>query len=171
MTRATTFLLVWSSMVSACPDYSVWDRGIWPRSWPAELDPLREQARTFEGPFLPERRYLIPFSERAEFEAAWPHLLRVKSEGAPIILVRGPRTDFFEIKPAGVLIKCPPEGSDNPESPLSGDLDVRTRWRNASYIELVVDGSVVDLNRIRLPADTPIVDERFEAGSGSLLPR
>jgi hypothetical protein len=32
---------------------------------------------------------------------------------------------------------------------------------NATYIELVVDGNVVDLNRIPLPADAPIVDERF----------
>jgi hypothetical protein len=32
------------------------------------------------------------------------------------------------------------------------------------YIELVVDGAIVDLNRIPLPADTPIVDERFKDG-------
>jgi hypothetical protein len=32
---------------------------------------------------------------------------------------------------------------------------------NMSYIELVVDGNVVDLNRIALPADAPIIDERF----------
>jgi len=29
-------------------------------------------------------------------------------------------------------------------------------------IELEVDGKIVDLNRIRLPADTPIIDERFK---------
>ena len=28
-------------------------------------------------------------------------------------------------------------------------------------IVLVVDGNIVDLNRIRLPADTPIIDEQF----------
>jgi hypothetical protein len=27
---------------------------------------------------------------------------------------------------------------------------------------LVVDGNIVDLNRIALPADTPIIDERFK---------
>jgi hypothetical protein len=31
-----------------------------------------------------------------------------------------------------------------------------------TYIELVVDGDIVDLNRLELPQDTPIVDERFE---------
>ena len=29
-------------------------------------------------------------------------------------------------------------------------------------IELVVDGNIVDLNRIPLPADTPIIDKRFK---------
>ena len=30
-------------------------------------------------------------------------------------------------------------------------------------IELIVDGDIVDLNRILLPADTPIIDKRFES--------
>ena len=34
------------------------------------------------------------------------------------------------------------------------------RWRARTEIELVVDGKIVDLNRIALPADTPIIDER-----------
>ena len=29
-------------------------------------------------------------------------------------------------------------------------------------IELIVDGDIVDLNRIPLPADTPIIDKRFK---------
>jgi len=33
-----------------------------------------------------------------------------------------------------------------------------------TYIELVVDGQIVDLNRIPLPVDTPIIDERFKDG-------
>jgi len=32
----------------------------------------------------------------------------------------------------------------------------------ATFIELVVDGDIVDSNRIPLPADAPIVDERFK---------
>jgi hypothetical protein len=35
---------------------------------------------------------------------------------------------------------------------------------NTTYIELVVDGEIVDLNRIPLPADTPMIDERFTDG-------
>jgi len=34
-------------------DYGVTDKGTWPKSWPKELEPLRKQARTFEGPRLP----------------------------------------------------------------------------------------------------------------------
>jgi hypothetical protein len=152
------------AVCSVYADYSVWDKGIWPESWPKELEPLRKQARTFEGPVLTDRRYLIPFTKREEFESAWPHLLKVKSKGAPIILVRGPKTDFFEVKPGGVLIKCPPAQTDErtePETPLPGQLDARTKWSKTTYIELVVDGQVVDLNRIPLPSDTPIIDERF----------
>jgi hypothetical protein len=33
---------------------------------------------------------------------------------------------------------------------------------NTTFIELVVDGQIVDLNRVPLPRDTPIVDERFK---------
>ncbi|HZL91076.1 MAG TPA: hypothetical protein VFB96_22105 [Pirellulaceae bacterium] len=130
-------------------DYSVADKGLWPETWPLELEGLRKQAKTYEGPLVLTRRYLIPFTKREEFEAAWPHILKVKSKGAPIILVRGPKTDFFKIEPAGVLIQTPPVD----QAPEAGDVTV---------ITLVVDGKIVDLNRIELPADTPIVDERFK---------
>lgn len=146
-------------------DYSVSDQGTWPKSWPKELEPLRKQARTYEGPKVLFLRYLIPFTKREEFESAWPHLLKVKTKGAPVFLVRGPKTDFFPIKPAGVLIHSPPADSaqrGNPEAPIDST-NLRERWMWTTYIELVVDGEIVDLNRIPLPADTPIVDERFKA--------
>ncbi|HWE96519.1 MAG TPA: hypothetical protein VG269_21335 [Tepidisphaeraceae bacterium] len=145
--------------------YSVNDKGDWPQSWPKELEPLRKQARTLVGPMAENRHYEIPFTKREEFEAAWPHLLAVKSKGAPIILVRGPKTDFMEVKPAGVLIHSPPTNTDkraNPEAPIPGQNNPRTTWMNATFIELVVDGNIVDLNRIALPADTLIIDERFK---------
>jgi hypothetical protein len=148
-------------------DYGVSHEGTWPKSWPKELEPLRKQARTLVGPLAAFQHYQIPFTKREEFEAAWLHLLKVKSKGAPIILVRGPKTDFMEIKPAGVLIHSPPEGTDkraNPETPVPGRSNARASWVNTTYIELVVDGDIVDLNRIPLPADTPIIDERFKDG-------
>lgn len=163
-----TIVFCVASLVRA--EYTVWNTGEWPKSWPRELEPLRKQARTFEGPSFPAWHYLIPFTKREDFESAWPYLLKVKSKGAPIILVRGPTTGFFAINPAGVLIHSPFALNGklvNPETPLPGDMDARTKWQTTTYIELVVDGSIVDLNRIPLPADTPIVDERFkDAGAG-----
>jgi len=184
MKRTTAFLAVIAvcAMCSAVyAEYGVINEGAWPKSWPKELEPLRKQARTLVGPDRalvgpepPYYHYLIPFNKRAEFEAAWPHLLKVKSKGAPIILLRGPKTDFFAIEPAGVLIHShspPPElgiaASDlaaraKAEALLPGEANDRRNWRRTDYIELVVDGKIVDLNRIPLPEDTPIIDERFK---------
>jgi hypothetical protein len=111
------------------------------------------------------RHYAISFTKREDFESAWLHLVKVKSKGAPVFLVRGP--NFFlgkDIK-AGVVVHSPPLGQANnpatPEAPLNS-AEGKTRWINTTYIELVVDGEIVDLNRIPLPADTPIIDERFK---------
>jgi len=168
---AIAFCAVCSAVYAA---YDVADKGTWPESWPKELEPLRKQSRTSVGPMVLNRHYQIPFTKREEFEAAWPHLLKVKSKGAPIILVRGPKTDFFAIKPAGVLIHSPPADTDkraDPEEPLPGERPVRSRWMKTTFIELVVDGDVVDLNRIPLPADTPMIDERFKDGQNKSLNR
>lgn len=146
--------------------YSVNETGVWPTTWPKELEPLRRTSRTLVGPMLDNRHYQIPFTKREEFEAAWPHLLNVKSKGAPIILIRAPKTDFMDIKPAGVLIHTPPIDRDGkemkPGEPIPGQSSPRVTWMNTNFIELVVDGNIVDLNRIPLPADTPIIDERFK---------
>ena len=63
-----------------------------------------------------------------------------------------------------------------PEAPLpgpgwEGTTKVRGRWMWTTFVELVVDGDVVDLNRIPLPADTPIIDKRFEGGQNKSLNR
>ena len=142
-------------------DYTVQDRGVWPETWPSELEPLREQSRTLEGPKQPVRQYQIPFTKREEFEAAWPHILKVKSKGAPIVLVRpSTKADSLTVKPAGVSIHSPPANTSNPESAVD-KVNFRERWMWTTYIYLVVDGEIVDLNRLPLPPDTPVIDERF----------
>ncbi len=158
---ASAFCAVCSSVYA---DYGISNKGMWPESWPKALEPLRKQATTLVGPEIEQSFYLIPFTKREEFESAWPHFLKVKTKGAPIILVRGPKTDFMAIKPAGILIHSPPKGNSRPEEPLAGNWNgnVRVRWMWTTYIELVVDGDIVDLNRIPLPPDTAIVDERFK---------
>ncbi|MFN0020516.1 MAG: hypothetical protein ACKVP0_19840 [Pirellulaceae bacterium] len=168
MNRRTAFLAalaVGAAAGSVYALYDVIDHGAWPKDWPAELEPIRKQARTLVGPEILNRHYQIPFTKREEFEAAWPHFLKVKTKGAPIILVRGPKTDFFAIKPAGLLIHSPPtdaKGTD-PVEQIPGQNNPRTTWMKATFFELVVDGEIVDLNRITLPANTPIIDERFKA--------
>jgi hypothetical protein len=152
--KRTTPLIAAIAVCSMCSVvvamYEVADKGTWPESWPKELEPLRKQARTYVGPMFSQPHYVIPFTKREEFESAWPHILSVKSKSAPVILLRGPST-FFECK-AGVIIHCPPpqnEGKAMPEEPLPGDGS--GRWMYTTYIELVVDGDIVDLNRLEFP--------------------
>lgn len=146
--------------------YSVSDTGTWPKEWPRELETLRTQSRTLVGPTLAARHFAIRFKNRDEFEAAWPHILKVKSQGAPIYLVRGPNF-FLGEEQTGVVVHCPPDGQwDNPKTPeapiASYPNESRSRWQQMNYLELLVDGKIVDLNRIPLPANTPIIDERFK---------
>jgi hypothetical protein len=148
-------------LLSACPlyaGYDVVDRGYWPEDWSKELEPLRAQSRTLEGPDRPSLHYAIPFTKRDEFEAAWPHLLKVKTKGAPIVLRRGPSFWLGNKKNAGVCVHTPPKG----QAPLADGTDANGNWVKTIYIELIVDGEIVDLNRILLPTDTPIIDERFK---------
>jgi hypothetical protein len=139
-------------------DYSVEDRGSWPESWPQELEPFRAGSRTLEGPKALLRHYAIPFTRRDVLEAAWPHLLKVKSPGAPIVLRRGPSFWLGEGSNAGVCIHTPPDG----EVPLADAREAGGDWERTIYLELIVDGEIVDLNRLPLPPDTPIIDERFQ---------
>jgi hypothetical protein len=148
MKRTAAFLaivLVCCTVSSVYGLYKVRDQGMWPKSWPKELDGLRKQSRTFEGPVQPLLHYAIPFTKRESFEAAWPHLLKVKSKGTSIVLRRAPSFWLGGDSNAGVCVHTPPKGE-----------------AGTTYIELIVDGQIVDLNRIRLPADTLIIDERFK---------
>lgn len=144
--------------------YSLSGTGDWPKSWPRPLEPLRKQARTLVGPMVAQRHYGIRFTDRGQFEAAWPQLLKVKTKGAPVFLVRGPNFFLGDRAKAGVVVHAPPEGrSDNPntpEAPIGGVENLRERWMNTTYLEVVVDGDVIDAARLRIPKGTPLVDER-----------
>ena len=143
--------------VFAYADFGVTGKGTWPREWPQELEPLRKQSRTLEGPTRPSLHYAIPFTNRAEFESAWPHILKVKSKGAPIVLRLGP-SFWLEGKSHGVCIHTPPAG----QAPIADGKDAKGNWEQTIYIELIVDSEIIDLNRIPLPPDTPIIYERFK---------
>jgi hypothetical protein len=119
--------------------------GEWPETWPKELEPLRKQAWTWQHGDSRQVSYDIPFTSREEFEAAWPHILSIKGEAATITLLRGDHLRVDKGGTAGVFI-----------APQRPGIDKQT------LIRLVVDGEIVDLNRIPFPPDTPIIDERFE---------
>ena len=102
--------------------------------------------------------YAIPFTKREAFEAAWPHLLKVKSKGAPIVLRRGASFWLGDESNAGVCIHTPPKG----QAPIADAKNAGGNWEQSIYIELIVDGDIVDLNRILLPSGAPIIDERFK---------
>ena len=65
--------------------YGVYETGAWPNSLPKELEPLRNQSRTLTHQTTDIHE--ISFTNREEFESAWPHILGLKSKGAPITLL------------------------------------------------------------------------------------
>ncbi|MHC4489460.1 MAG: hypothetical protein ACYSW7_09855 [Planctomycetota bacterium] len=194
--------------------YEITNEGAWPKNWPKELEPLRKQSRTLVHSQLCIHE--ISFTRRAEFEAAWPHILAVKSKKAPLILLSSPDRKLGKTIKVGVRILSPrtgtlvtPKGTHYPpgaESVIrdgkflkigppwpdhikseSGGLPKYVVYENDKWvpytqkkakeystknpykirraridIELVVDGDIVDLNRIPLPPDTPIIDKRFK---------
>ena len=172
--------------------------GTWPASWPKELEAFRAQARTVDVAHgIQETVYEIPFENREAFEAAWPHILSLKSAGAPLILAKSPSAYGVSgtTAHAGVRILCPVGGElpglsiawpdadfpwtipitparetlseyvtmENgvPVPATPGDGRTAFYYRARVDIELIVDGDVVDLNRVALPNDTPIIDRRF----------
>ena len=157
--RPKQFLIVFLAAIAFCTNGSVQaisfggPGGEWPKTWPKELEPLRKEAWTWEHGFG-GMSYDIPFATREEFEAAWPHILTLKAKDAKVTLVRGPHLHVGPGKSAGVILAPPREVTRAQAEKLPTNI--------ITTIRLVVDGEIVDLNRIALPADTTIIDERFK---------
>ena len=158
MKRPRHFTFVFVASILFCTVGSVYalsyggPGGAWPKSWSKELEPLRKQASTwYHGRKNKAGQqytcYNMPFANRKEFESAWPHILKLKSKGVSLTLISGPHW-YAPDMIAGATIWPPLESSAGPAS--------------VTRIFLMVDGKIVDLNRIRLPADTLIIDERFK---------
>ena len=137
-----------------------------------------------------EEIYEIHFNDREEFERLWPAVLKVKTEGAPLTLRTfepiedHPMDGDIFTKPY-LTIHVPPSNSprkletvrlpsgepaeyaqlrEDAWHPLEpGETGHRTSGYSArarTDVALHVDGTVIDLNRIPLPGNTPIVDKR-----------
>jgi len=207
MKRNITVLLI---LLIAHTANGLWEEdktGTWPQSWPKEMELLRAHARSIGvANGTQESIYEIHFSDRDEFEKAWPIILSLKTYGAPVRLYRvgsehaqglhqlesnalptvrmyaPPRVTRLLpdgkqeligspwpkeiVGPHGEMPEYVRENSRSDPTLVPSDLD-RRKWREFNYraridIDLVLDGTVLDLNRVQLPTDTPIVDHRFD---------
>ncbi|AQT68112.1 hypothetical protein STSP2_01267 [Anaerohalosphaera lusitana] len=172
------------------------NKGTWPKSWPEELESLRDQSRTVDVLHgIKEKVYEIPFTDADQFARAWPHILKVKTPGAPLILEKAPSMYCVSgtccsagariLAPSnlyvGELTAGPPwpenlktpkgslpeyviheEGKWIPADPNRQKGDYHSRLRARTDIVLIVDGDILDLNKIPLPPHTPIIDNRFK---------
>lgn len=166
MKRTTAVLTMLSVCLaaSALAAYSYTDRGTWPSTWPKQLEPLRQQSISLEHMDSRSRHYGIRFSKRSQVEAAWRYLLKVRSKGAPIFLSQGENFFLGEKQKAGIVIHCPRIGHPGfptaPETPVAEATNPRERWRNTTYLEVVVDDKIVDWKSLPVPKGTIIIDER-----------
>jgi hypothetical protein len=86
--------------------------GIWPDTWPKELEKFRKQSQSYDFGFpKSERWHDIPFQKREQFEEAWPHILKLKTKGAPLIIENtqsshGRYTNILKVGIPGVRILC-----------------------------------------------------------------
>ena len=152
----------------------------WPPSWPKELEPLCRQSTYNElATSIHETVYEIPFYTREQFEWAWPFIVGLKSKGAPIILEGSPSTYVGRPLAPGVRVLWPPShtpitnsvklgSGESPEYvvymdgvpvPYTGQQH-RFRFRARVDIVLVTDGLIVSTNGIKIPPQTPIIDNR-----------
>ena len=78
--------------------------GWWPNDWPKELEPLRAQAWTWSHGRIHEWRALnsfeITFKNREQFEAMWPHLLKLRPKKVPLTFREVPLVMFWDTRPA-----------------------------------------------------------------------
>jgi hypothetical protein len=185
------------------------ETGMWPKSWPKELEPLRNNARTYNvATALHEIIYEIHFQDRNVFERAWPLLLGLKSKGGTLTLCKVESTRpkqevLFSNDVPSIRIHAPESGlvgnlvagppwpptallpnGELSEYVTSSEIHGEKTWvpvtiekarnemekghfmwlmRARVDLELIIDGKIIDLNRIRIPSDTPIIDKRWPA--------
>ena len=137
--------------------------GTWPADWPKGLDAWRDQATTLRAaPLGQDGFYTVTLEDREAFEKGWAALLEV------------PRADH----PTLTLVSEPPKdvaleslGGRRAGRPVVQVRYYRSFGENgkksrevAVGITLFVDGKIVDLNRVRIPAGYKIEDRRTLPG-------
>jgi hypothetical protein len=197
------FLALIISSPAAFAIATIDETGMWPQSWPKELEPLRKDARTIRiATMIHEDVYEIHFKDRETFERSWPILLGLKSKKGQLTFYKVASSPpdqvvIFSNEVPALRIYDSPAGSISggsavgppwpssaflpngllPEYVKAGEVQGKRTWIPATRgegfqgfmerarvdIELIIDGKIIDLNRIRIPSDTPIIDKRWPA--------
>jgi len=222
------FLLVTGFAIGSCEALVFSrDEGTWPKTWPAELEPLRKSSRSIGiATGLQQNIYEIPIPDQVTFDKVWPAVLKIRTPGSPLTLYRTetppPKAwgDLLSNKRAAIRIYGPSGGytskgdshgqkkpdleqlvkdgraaraaepwpeylrSEHGELPewvvATENEEGKLEWipadpfnkqpgdpsgfyhRARIDIELVIDGKVIDLNRLKLPEAVTVSDRRFE---------
>jgi hypothetical protein len=122
-----------------------------PAGWPVELGPYLNDAWENELGLSKNSEYVIPFQDRERFERAWPLILAIKRAEGSLTLYRAGETGPglpTRLEGPSVRVIAPTHWS-------------RSLDQDRVDIMLVVDGKVIDLNRIPLPRNTLIIDRRW----------
>ncbi|MBN2455856.1 MAG: hypothetical protein JXB29_04865 [Sedimentisphaerales bacterium] len=85
-----------------------------------------------------------------------PEYVTISEDGMAWVPVYGQWPEYITISVDG----DPWMSDGDPWMPVEAKKPKGFMYRARTDIELVVDGKIVDLNRINLPADTPIIDNR-----------
>lgn len=133
--RLALFVLLLTA-VTVCGLVVTHDRGNWPENWPAELEPLRAQARTTEwATGSQEDSHQIPFTSRAQFETYWPVFRKMLEPGA-VVRLRSPEKEASVVQDLTqpyVVIHAPPA-----DVSLGGDgVTIRNgfEWPQSAYLD------------------------------------
>jgi hypothetical protein len=122
------------------------------------LSPLTETLVTPEGALYPPGAESAIPGNFLKIGPPWPDYIKSESGVLPeyVVYENDKWTPYTE-KMQKEYEKIGKDLADNREIYLRQYFRQRARIE----IQLIVDGDIVDLNRISLPADTPIIDRRF----------
>ena len=133
-------------------------RGEFEKAWPEILE-LKTKGAPLILEKSPSTYKISGTTVETGVRILWPSMQSVKMDDGSVL--RASSIDFTSLKsPNGEL----PEyviAKEGKWIPYNGQDETDSRHRARVDIMLITDANIVDLNRIPLPADTPIIDRRF----------
>ncbi len=125
------------------------------------LTPATGTLVTEDKSYTPERESAIPEGKFLRIGPPWPDYVKSESGVLPeFVIFEDGKWALYERK-ARENTSAKKATIEERREEVRVDFSIR---RARIDIELIVDGEIVDLNRIPLPADTQIIDNRFQEG-------